>query len=146
MLTCSFDDDEDEEWAWTFKVGGQSKCVTSNTRRYALPWEDTSLSVPLDIAFSTHLSQLRLTIDAWEKDAPGPNCQWEHDDMATQRMQDYVPFDLLSLKFGQQVAWSKTLVFLDRSFMSGDQVCSTTVDGLILKRDSNYMVPKRCLR
>lgn len=99
------------------------------------------MSVPAEIAFATKQAQLRLTIDAWEKDAPGRNCLWEHGDDARHRMQGYVPFDLLSLNFGQQVAWSKTLVFLDRSYMLGDQVCSTTVDGLILKRDTNYMVP-----
>ncbi|ELR20296.1 EGFlike domain containing protein [Acanthamoeba castellanii str. Neff] len=135
----TFDPDEDEEWAWTFEVGGQSTCITRNTGRYALPWEDRSVSVPAEIAFATKQAQLRLTIDAWEKDAPGRNCLWEHGDDARHRMQGYVPFDLLSLNFGQQVAWSKTLVFLDRSYMLGDQVCSTTVDGLILKRDTNYM-------
>jgi hypothetical protein len=114
--------------------------MTRTTGRYNLPWEDTSQNVRSEINFSTTKAQTRLNIDAWEKDAPGRTCIWEHGDEARQRMQDYVAFDLLSLNFGQQVTWSKTLVFLDRSYMGTDQYCSTTIEGLLLKRDTNYLV------
>lgn len=84
---------------------------------------------------------MRLNIDAWEKDAPGPLCVWEHGDDARKRMRDNVAFDLLSLKFGQQTFWTSKLVF---DYNSG-QACSTTIEGQILKRDTNYMATSSCV-
>lgn len=134
-MVSSFDGDDSEEWAWTFSVAGQSVCL-SRTTNNNLPWQ-AAVSQPID--FSTSKAQIRLNIDAWEKDAPGPPCVWEHGDEARQRMQDNVAFDLLSLNFGQQIFWTQKLIFVDRPNMSGDQGCSTVIEGQLLKRDTNYM-------
>jgi hypothetical protein len=138
LSTTSFDSDDSTEWAWTFSIRGETVCLTNVTNRYGLPWQ---MALAKTIDFSTPNTQIKLEIDAWEKDAPGPACVWEHGDTAVQRQQDNVDFlDLRSLNFGQEVNWAKTLVFPDRSSMSGNQFCSTTIDGKLLKRNTNYMV------
>jgi hypothetical protein len=132
------DSDSTEEWAWTFKIGDQSVCLTGNSGD-SLPWQS---AVSQSIDFSSSKAQIRLNIDAWEKDAPGPLCTWEHADSARQRILGNVDLNLASLTFDETpVSWTKTLDFIDRSYLSGDQKCSTTVGGQIRKRDTNYMVP-----
>ncbi len=136
--TTSFDDDQTEEWAWTFQVpGGNSVCLTGDSND-TLPWQKT-VSAP--ISFSSSDTQIRMTVIAWEKDAPGSLCVWEHNDVANQRIQGSVVINLNNIAYGQQATWTQTLVFLYRPW---DLSCSTTVSGQILKKDTNYMVKPSC--
>lgn len=141
--TTSFDDDQTEEWAWTFQVpGGNSVCLTGDSND-TLPWQKT-VSAPIE--FSSSDTQIRLSVIAWEKDAPGPYCVWEHDDdhddVANQRIQDNVAINLNDIAYGQQSTWTKTIDFLFRPY---NNICSTTVSGQILKKDTNYMVTPSCI-
>jgi hypothetical protein len=134
LLLGSLDTDNNEEWAITLNVAGQTKCLvfyTDNTMPFASPIDPNG---PLwEAEFSAPAGQtFRLGFEAWEKQAGGPMCVFENSDNRNNYLRWVEPLTNLS-----QLAPNEQRPFsASRAFTQAGNSCTVTILGSIARKPS----------